>query len=68
MYKKNEINIIAFEFKKLPKIDTGNEKVRRSTLTIEEYERLARVMRSYIARTTKPNKGITETEMERCGN
>ncbi len=63
LYKKNEINIIAFEFKKLPKTDTGNENVRRSTLTIEEYERLARVMRSYVARTTKPNKGITEKEL-----
>jgi integrase len=64
LYKKKEIDIVQFEFKKLPKMDTGNETVRRSTLTIEEYERLARVMRSYIARTTKPNKNLTEKELK----
>ena len=60
LYKKKEIDIVQFEFKRLPKTDTGNENVRRSTLTIEEYDRLARAMRSYIARTTKPNKNLED--------
>ena len=64
LYKKKEIDIVQLEFKRLPKTDIGNENVRRSTLTIEEYERLARAMRSYIARTTKPNKNLTEKELK----
>ena len=48
--KKGETHIESFDFKKLPRIDRGNEAIRRATLTNEEYERLTRAMRSYCAK------------------
>ena len=62
LYKKNEIDIAEFEFKKLPKIDKGNEHVRRSTLTLEEYERLTRAMLKYIGMGNDLNSELTEKE------
>ena len=62
LYKKNEIDIVEFEFKKLPKIDRGNEHVRRSTLTLEEYERLTRAMLKYIGVGNDLHSELTEKE------
>ena len=53
--KKGETHIDSFDFKKLPRIDRGNEAIRRATLTNEEYERLTRVMRSYCAKKNNKN-------------
>ena len=60
LYRKNEIDIAEFEFKKLPKIDKGNEHVRRSLLTLEEYERLTRAMLKYIGMGNNLISELTE--------
>lgn len=54
LFKNNETYIDGFDFKKLPRIDTNNEEIRRATFTNDEYKTLYRVMRSYSAR--KKNK------------
>ena len=53
--KRGETHIDSFDFKKLPRIDRGNEAIRRATLTNEEYERLTRAMRSYCAKKNNKN-------------
>ncbi len=53
--KKGETHIDSFDFKKLPRIDRGNEAIRKATLTNEEYERLTRVMRPYCAKKNNKN-------------
>jgi integrase len=63
LHKQGEAEITGFDFKKLPKIDTSSEDVRRSTLTNEEYNQLVIAMRSYTAKTTKLNKKLTEKEL-----
>ena len=45
--------LIALTLKNLPRLDKGNEAIRRATLTNEEYEALCRVMRSYTAKNNK---------------
>ena len=60
LYRKNEIDIAEFEFKKLPKINKGNESVRRSTLTLEEYARLTREMLKYIGMGNNLISELTE--------
>ena len=40
LHKRGETEIDRFEFRKLPRVDRGNEAVRRATLTGEEYEKL----------------------------
>ena len=62
LYRKNEIDIAEFEFKKLPKINKGNENVRRSTLTLEEYARLTREMLKYIGMGNNLISELTEKE------
>ncbi len=47
------MHIDGFEFKKLPRLDKGNEAIRRATLTNDEYESLFRAMRSYCAKHNK---------------
>ncbi len=47
LHKRGETEIDAFEFRKLPRVDRGNEAVRRSTLTGEEFEKLCAAMRVY---------------------
>ena len=54
LFKNNETYIDGFDFKKLPRLDTNNEEIRRATFTNDEYKTLYRVMRSYSAR--KKNK------------
>ena len=60
LYRKNEIDIAEFEFKKLPKINKENENVRRSTLTLEEYARLTREMLKYIGMGNNLISELTE--------
>jgi integrase len=42
LFRNNETPISAFEFKKLPKIDSNNEAIRRATFTNDEYIKLIR--------------------------
>ena len=51
--KNGETHIDSFDFKKLPRLDKGNEAIRRATLTNEEYEALYRAMRTYTAKNNK---------------
>ena len=51
--KNGETHIDSFEFKKLPRLDKGNEAIRRATLTNDEYETLYRAMRTYCAKHNK---------------
>ena len=47
LHKRGETEIDGFEFRKLPRVDRGNEAVRRATLTGEEYAQLCTAMRVY---------------------
>jgi site-specific recombinase XerD len=51
--KNGETHLDSFDFKKLPRLDKGNEAVRRATLTNDEYEALYRAMRTYCAKHNK---------------
>ena len=51
--KNGKTHIDSFEFKKLPRLDKGNEAIRRATLTNDEYETLYRAMRTYCAKDNK---------------
>jgi len=51
--KNDEMHIDSFEFKKLPRLDKGNEAIRRVTLTNDEYEALYRAMLTYCAKHNK---------------
>ena len=59
--KNGETHIDGFDFKKLPRLDKGNDAIRRATLTNEEYESLFRAMRSYCAK----KKNWTTWNLER---
>ena len=60
LHKSGETHIDSFDFKKLPRLDKGNEAIRRATLTNDEYEALYRAMRTY---TAKHNK-LDDTELK----
>ena len=47
LHKRGETEIDGFEFRKLPRVDRGNEAVRRATLTGKEYEQLCTAMQVY---------------------
>lgn len=53
LHKNGETHIDGFDFKKLPRLDKGNEAIRRATLTTDEYEALYRTMRTYTAKHNK---------------
>ena len=53
LFKTGETHFDSFEFKKLPKVDRNNEAIRRATFTSEEYERIFKAMRSYVAKSQK---------------
>jgi integrase len=53
LHKNGETHIDGFDFKKLPRLDKGNEAIRRATLSNDEYEALYRAMRSYTAKHNK---------------
>ena len=48
LHKRGETYIEAFDFKKLPNIDTGDEKNRRNTFTDEEIEAIKEELEKYI--------------------
>lgn len=48
LYKRNETKIDSFEFKKLPRVDTGDEANRRNTFTDEEVVKIKAVLSDYI--------------------
>lgn len=48
LHKRGETYIEAFDFKKLPKVDTGDEKNRRNTFTDEEIVTIKTELESYI--------------------
>ena len=49
LYKRGEVRLAEFEFPKLNKYELDLEAVRRQTLTMEEYNRLIRVLRGYVS-------------------
>tara|TARA_E500000331_G_scaffold202339_1_gene194172 strand:- start:609 stop:1844 length:1236 start_codon:yes stop_codon:yes gene_type:complete len=51
--KNGETHIDGFDFKKLPRLDKGNDAIRRATLTNDEYQSLYRAMRTYCAKHNK---------------
>ncbi len=51
--KNGETHIDGFNFKRLPRLDKGNDAIRRATLTTDEYESLYRAMRTYCAKHNK---------------
>ena len=53
LHKNGETHIDGFDFRKLPRLDKGNEAIRRATLTNNECENLYRAMRSYCVKHTK---------------
>jgi integrase len=48
LYKRGETYIDSFDFKKLPKVDTGDEANRRNTFTDDEVERITAALGNYI--------------------
>jgi integrase len=48
LYKRGEILIDGFEFKKLPRTDRGEEANRRNTFTDEEVSKIIKVINEYI--------------------
>lgn len=48
LYKRGEVRFGEFEFPQLNKYELDTEKVRRQTLTSEEYNRLVRTIRAYV--------------------
>ena len=50
LHKNGETHIDSFDFKKLPRLDRGNDAIRRATLTNSEYQALYHAMRSYTSK------------------
>lgn len=48
LYKRGETFIDGFDFKKLPRIDTGDEANRRNSFTDKEVEQITTALRDYI--------------------
>ena len=57
LYKRNETYIDAFDFKKLPKTDRGEEANRRNTFTDIEVEKIVATLDDYIKTAEKDIKG-----------
>lgn len=53
LYKKKETSIEAFDFKKLPRIDRGDESLRRSTFTDDEMVKILVVLERYLSEAAK---------------
>ncbi|WP_062309174.1 tyrosine-type recombinase/integrase [Polynucleobacter sinensis] len=53
LYKRGETYIDSFDFKKLPRIDTGDEANRRNTFTDYEFDAITIALRAYIAEAEK---------------
>ncbi len=61
LHKNGETYIYGFDFKKLPRLDKGNDAIRRATLTNDEYEVLYRTMRTYCAKHNKLDESEIRT-------
>ncbi|MYN11389.1 tyrosine-type recombinase/integrase [Pseudoduganella aquatica] len=48
LYKRNETYIDAFDFKKLPRIDKGDAANRRDTFTLDEIQRITKVLEEQV--------------------
>jgi len=48
LYKRGEVRFVGFDFPQLNKYELDAEKIRRQTLTNDEYNRLVRTMRAYV--------------------
>jgi len=59
LYKNGETYIDSFDFKKLPKLDKGNEGIRRATLTNDEYMALVRVAKKYSLESSRKTVVMT---------
>jgi len=53
LHKNGEAHIDGFDSKKLPRLDKGNEAIRRARLTNDECENWYRAMCSYCAKYTR---------------
>ena len=53
LHKNGEAHIDGFDFKKMPRLDKGNEAIRRTTLTNDEHDLLYPAMRTYTAKHNK---------------
>ena len=53
LYKNGETHIDGFDFKKLPRLDKGNDAIRRQTLTNDEYIALVRAAKKYSSETNR---------------
>ena len=53
LYKNNETYIDGFDFKKLPRIDKGDEALRRSSFTDEEITDITSQLENFIAEKMK---------------
>lgn len=53
LHKNAKTHVDGFDFKTLPRLDKGNEAIRRATLTNDEYEALYRAVRTYTAKHNK---------------
>ncbi len=53
LFKNGETHVESFDFKKLPKLDSGNEAIRRATFTNDEYKRVVRNANAYCKATDK---------------
>jgi integrase len=47
LFKNNEVDFDAFEFKKLPRYEIDNEAIKRSTFSNEEWRNVLKTMRDY---------------------
>ena len=53
LYKNKETHIDAFDFKKLPRIDKGDESLRRSSFTDDEIAEIRKQLENFIAEKMK---------------
>lgn len=49
LFRHNETNIDGFDFRKLPRLDTNNEALRRSTFTAEEAQEFDNAIHQYVS-------------------
>ena len=49
LFKLNETNIDAFDFRKLARVDTNDDTIRRSTFTVDEVAEFETATHKYLA-------------------
>ena len=65
LYKNKETRIEAFDFKKLPRIDKGDESLRRSSFTDDEIAEIRKQLENFIAEKMKTVDEDTHIERRR---